>query len=158
MNIVEVVNRPVLWIAVGFGAGFFPKAPGTAGTLVAIPLILLIARLPEFLQISVLAALFVLGCFVCHRAADLLGESDPGSVVWDEIVGYCFAMALLPVSLQTVIVTFILFRLADIFKPWPISWIDKRMRGGLGIMLDDLLAGILVNIVAHALIFFNWMT
>lgn len=157
LKIGDVGYRPVLWVAFGFGSGFVPKAPGTAGTLVAIPLVFLIAQLPVFLQIAVWVGIFVVGCFVCQIAADWLGESDPGAIVWDEIVGYCFAMALLPLSLQTVVVTFVLFRLADILKPWPISWLEKRVQGGLGIMLDDLIAGLLVNIVAHILIFFHWI-
>ena len=157
LKIGDVGYRPVLWVAFGFGSGFVPKAPGTAGTLVAIPLVILIAQLPLFLQIAVWVGTFFVGCFVCQIAADWLDESDPGAIVWDEIVGYCFAMALLPLSLQTVVVTFILFRLADILKPWPISWVEKRVRGGLGIMLDDLLAGLLVNIVAHVLIFYQWI-
>lgn len=155
MKIADIGNRPFLWIAFGFGAGFVPKAPGTAGTLAAIPLVFLIARLPLPLQFLVWISFFVLGCIVCQRAADWLNEQDPGAIVWDEVVGYCFAMALLPLSLQTVVITFVLFRLADIFKPWPISWVEKRVKGGLGIMLDDLLAGLLVNIVAHGLVFFQ---
>ncbi len=140
-------------MAFGFGAGFLPKAPGTAGTLLAVPLAYLISQAPDIVQAVILAALFALGCRVCQTAADWLGEKDPGAVVWDEIVGYCAAMAFLPFTLQTVAVSFVLFRLADIFKPWPISWLEKQVKGGIGIMLDDFMAGALTNIVIHGLIF-----
>ena len=102
--------------------------------------------------------LFILGCVVCQMAADWLEEQDPGAVVWDEVVGYCVAMAFLPATLTTVVVAFILFRLADIVKPWPISWFERRIAGGTGIMVDDLLAGVLTNIVIHGMIYVGILT
>ena len=150
--------KPALWIAFGFGTGFVPKAPGTAGTLLGIPLVIMISQTSIVLQVVILVVLFVLGCMVCQMAADWLGEQDPGAVVWDEVVGYCVAMAFLPATLTTVVVAFILFRLADIVKPWPISWFERRIAGGTGIMLDDLLAGVLTNIVIHGMIYVGILT
>lgn len=158
MKRLPIGYKPALWIAFGFGTGFVPKAPGTAGTLLGIPLAIMISQTSVVLQVVILVVLFVLGCVVCQMAADWLGEQDPGAVVWDEVVGYCVAIAFLPTTLTTVVAAFMLFRLADIVKPWPISWIERRIAGGTGIMVDDLLAGVLTNIVIHSMIFIGILT
>ncbi len=148
----QIGCRPALWIAFGLGAGLVPKAPGTVGTVSAIPLIILLSQLPIGLQLVLWMAFFLLGCKICQMAADWLDEPDPAAVVWDEVTGFCIAMAFVPVTWLTLAVAFVLFRLADIFKPWPISWFDRRVIGGLGIMLDDVVAGIMTAIVVHVMI------
>ncbi|WDE03926.1 phosphatidylglycerophosphatase A [Thalassomonas viridans] len=139
---------PVQFLALGFGSGLAPKAPGTFGTLAAIPVYLLMAY---YLPVAGYAALTLLmalaGIYICQQAADAAGVHDHPAIVWDEIVGYLITMLMVPLSWQTVAAGFVLFRLFDIFKPWPISIADKKVHGGLGIMLDDVLAGIFAFLV-----------
>ena len=129
-------------LAFGFGSGLSPKAPGTMGTLAAIPLWWLLAQLPLGTYLIVVLIAAVAGIVICGRAADRLGVHDHGGIVWDEFVGFWIAMAALPVTWQSLILGFVLFRLFDILKPWPISWLDRRVSGGFGIMIDDVIAGI----------------
>jgi len=129
-------------LAFGFGSGLSPKAPGTMGTLAAIPLWWLLAQLPLSTYLVVVLIAAVAGILICGRAADRLGVHDHGGIVWDEFVGFWIAMAALPVTWQSLILGFVLFRLFDILKPWPISWLDRRVSGGFGIMIDDVIAGI----------------
>jgi len=129
-------------LAFGFGSGLSPKAPGTMGTLAAIPLWWLLAQLPLSTYLVVVLIAAVAGIVICGRAADRLGVHDHGGIVWDEFVGFWIAMAALPVTWQSLILGFVLFRLFDILKPWPISWLDRRVSGGFGIMIDDVIAGI----------------
>lgn len=144
----EVFTSPVLWVAYGFGAGLVPRAPGTFGSLVGIPIFLLYRDLGAALFGLLTAALFVAGCLVCGRASRRMGQHDPGAIVFDEIVGQIIACApLLPafkgsISIPGLIVAFAGFRLFDIWKPWPIRLLDRRVRGGVGIMLDDVFAGV----------------
>ncbi|MEW8428113.1 MAG: phosphatidylglycerophosphatase A, partial [gamma proteobacterium symbiont of Ctena orbiculata] len=118
------------------------KAPGTYGTLVGVLLYLLMQPLPLLSYILLVALGFVAGLWLCQRAAEDLGVHDHSGIVWDEMVGYLAAMAFAPPGWIWIVIGFLLFRLFDIFKPWPIRWIDRRVKGGLGIMLDDLAAGI----------------
>lgn len=129
-------------LAFGFGSGLSPKAPGTMGTLAAIPLWWLLAQLPLGTYLIVVLIAAVAGIVICGRAADRLGVHDHGGIVWDEFVGFWIAMAALPVTWQSLILGFVLFRLFDILKPWPISWLDRRVSGGFGIMIDDVIAGL----------------
>ena len=138
----HLVSSPVLLLAFGFGSGLSPKAPGTVGTIAAIPLWYLLVQLPPQTYVVVVAICVIIGIFICGSAADKLGVHDHGGIVWDEFVGFWITMAFLPVSYVSVLVGFILFRLFDIFKPWPISWLDKNIGGGLGIMIDDVVAGL----------------
>jgi phosphatidylglycerophosphatase A len=136
-------RRPGHWIAFGLGSGLSPWAPGTAGTLAAIPLYLALAGLPLhwYLGAVVLAAL--VGVWACGATALDLGRGDPGAIVWDEVVGFLVTMIAAPPGWVWVLLGFALFRLFDIWKPWPIRALDARVHGGLGIMLDDLTAGLL---------------
>lgn len=140
------------WIACGFGSGLVPKAPGTAGTLAAIPVVLLLQIFGHVGYFAAVVMMFVLGVFVCHQAARIANDNDPSVVVWDEITGYCVALLFIPVSAVTIVAAFLLFRLLDIFKPWPISYFESRLTGGFGIMFDDLLAGLITNFALHLLI------
>jgi phosphatidylglycerophosphatase A len=138
----QVIRSPVLVLAFGFGTGLSARAPGTMGTLAAIPLWYLLAQLPEPMYILIVAICAIVGIFICGSAADKLGVHDHGGIVWDEFVGFWITMAFLPATYVNVIVGFCLFRLFDILKPWPISWLDKNISGGMGIMVDDVVAGL----------------
>jgi len=145
----QLLRSPTLLLAFGFGSGLSPKAPGTVGTLAAIPLWWLLAQLPlnSYLVLVFIAALA--GVFICGRAADRLGVHDHGGIVWDEFVGFWIAMATLPVTWSSLLFGFVLFRLFDILKPWPISWLDKKVSGGFGIMIDDVIAGLAAAAVIY---------
>ena len=135
-------RNPRHFIAFGFGAGFTPVAPGTAGTLVAIPLYLLLAGLPLPYYAALTAVLFVVGIPLCTSVSRDLGVHDHGGIVWDEIVGYLVTMIAAPPGGLAIVLGFLFFRLFDILKPWPIRAIDRAVGGGLGIMVDDLVAGV----------------
>lgn len=138
----QVCRNPVLLAATGFGIGLIPHAPGTAGTLVAIPIYLLIAPLQPTIYVGVVVLMFVLGVAMCRYAERQLAIHDHPAVVWDEIVGYLVTMFLVPVHWVWVAVGFGLFRLFDIWKPFPIRTVERRVRGGLGTILDDVIAGL----------------
>lgn len=140
------------WLAFGGGAGLSGWAPGTMGTLVAVPLYLVLSLLPTMAYLVVVAVLVGVGIVVCGRAAAELGDDDPPAVVFDEIVGFLVAMTAAPAGWIWVITGFVLFRLFDIYKPWPIAGV-QRIRYGLGVMLDDLLAGAMTFVVIQTL----WM-
>ncbi|MFN4289984.1 MAG: phosphatidylglycerophosphatase A [Permianibacter sp.] len=138
------------WLAVGFGSGLAPKAPGTFGTLAALPLVVLAwASLPPLVYVLLTLPLFALGCSACNRTARDFGVKDPGAIVIDEWVGLWAGAWWLPFHWLNVLLLFVLFRLFDIAKPWPVSWADRRGEGGIGIMLDDLLAGLMACAVLH---------
>ncbi|MCK5818778.1 MAG: phosphatidylglycerophosphatase A [Psychromonas sp.] len=145
--------RPAHLMAVGFGSGLAKNAPGTFGTLAAVPFYYLFSFLSFQTYIIVLLVSSLLGIVICHVTAVAMGGSDPKAIVWDEFVGYWITMLAVPFSIQWAIVGFILFRFFDILKPYPICWIDKNVRGGLGIMMDDIVAGISAAIVLHFLIY-----
>ncbi len=134
-------RRPHHWLAFGFGAGLAPWAPGTMGTLVAIPLYLLLQGLSPGTYLLLLVGLFLIGLWACDKTARELGGGDPGAIVWDEILGYLVTMALAPPGWIWILLGLVLFRFFDILKPWPIGPLDRRVTGGLGILLDDLIAG-----------------
>lgn len=128
------------WIALGFGAGLSPVASGTVGTLLGFPLYWLISLGPLWLQLALLLALFALGVWVCGSTATALGGGDPGAIVWDEVVAFALVLLVAPHSLLGFAAAFVAFRLFDIWKPFPIGWVDRHVKGGFGIMFDDLLA------------------
>lgn len=135
-------RNPVHLLAFGLGSGAAPKAPGTFGTLAAVPLYLLLQPLAHLPYLLLVLLLFLLGIWLCGRTSRDLGVHDHGGIVWDEWVGFLITMWMAPPGWQWLLAGFCLFRLFDIFKPWPIGWLDRRVSGGLGIMLDDVLAGI----------------
>ncbi len=129
------------FLALGFGSGLAPRAPGTAGTLLAVPLAWGLKTLPPGLFAGVLVAAFLLGVLVCDRVGRRLGVTDHGAMVWDEFVGYWVAVALVPNAPGWLLAGFVLFRFFDILKPWPIGPLEKRLPGGWGVMVDDVVAG-----------------
>ncbi len=137
-----VFRDPVLLLAFGFGAGLAPKAPGTAGTLMAIPLYLGLSQFPQPVYLAAVVLVILAGIWICGSASVRLGTHDHPGIVWDEFAGYLVTMIPASGSWISLLAGFILFRLFDIWKPWPIRMADKNITGGAGIMLDDLLAGI----------------
>ncbi len=136
-------RNPAHLLAFGLGSGALPRAPGTWGTLAAIPLYLLLSGLPLSAYLAVTLVLALAGVWICHVTARDLGVHDHPGIVWDEIVGYLVTMIAAPAGWLWIVLGFLLFRLFDILKPWPIGPVDRRVGGGLGIMLDDLLAGVM---------------
>lgn len=139
-------------LAFGFGSGLARKAPGTWGTLASMPLCCALwLCLPSSVFVVVLFAMAVLGVMICGSVAEDIGEHDHGGIVWDEWVGYGITLLGLPLVWYWPVLAFIFFRLFDIWKPWPISVCDKKIHGGTGIMLDDMVAGLFACFVLHAL-------
>jgi phosphatidylglycerophosphatase A len=137
----RVLKDPVLFLAFGFGSGLVPRAPGTAGTLAAIPLYLWFSQYPLTVYLALVFLVSVTGVWICQQASARLGVHDHPGIVWDEVAGFLITMIPASSSWIWLVAGFVLFRLFDIWKPWPISWADRELKGGLGIMLDDVLAG-----------------
>ena len=138
----RLLVHPAGWIATGFGSGLAPLAPGTVGSLAALVPWLLLRELPLPVYLLILVAAFVVGIWACDWTIRRLGVEDPGLVVWDEFVGVWIALIAVPQHWGFVVAGFLLFRLFDIAKPWPVSWADRRVKGGFGTMLDDVFAGL----------------
>lgn len=152
----SVWRNPVHFLAFGFGSGLVPKAPGTAGTVLAVIIYLLLPPLSLLIYALFLLATFSVGVWLCGKTAADLGVHDHGGIVWDEFVGYWITMFMAPAGWLWIVVGFGLFRLLDIIKPWPIKWIDKEVTGGLGIMLDDVLAGIMAALCIQAIVILGY--
>jgi len=150
LSVKQILTTPVLFLAFGFGSGLAKKMPGTLGTVAAIPVYLLLVQANIWLYSILTIAVCIVGIYICDDAAKQLGEHDFGGIVWDEVAGYLVTMWFVPFSWTAVVVGFVLFRFFDILKPWPIKWVDRKVEGGLGIMLDDVLAGL----ISAALLFF----
>lgn len=144
-----ILRRPAIFLAFGMGSGLSRVMPGTAGTLAAVPIYLLLAQLPLTAYIALVLLSFLVGVRLCHVASRELGVHDHGGIVWDEFVGYWITMVAVPPSALTVLAGFVVFRLFDMVKPWPISLVDRKVHGGLGIMIDDVLAGLASAGVLH---------
>jgi phosphatidylglycerophosphatase A len=135
-----LLSSPAAFLALGFGAGLVPRAAGTAGSLLAVPLVLALQPLSFGGQIAVWAMLCVAGVWLCDHVGRALGEVDHPAIVWDEICGTVIVLLMLPQGLGWIAAGFMAFRFFDIVKPWPINVIDRRTSGGLGAMADDLMA------------------
>ncbi len=133
--------RLIMLIASGGGVGYLPAAPGTWGSLVALPVNLLLLRLPGLGYPLSLAVIFLLAVYTAGAAEKITDRKDPGLIVIDEVMGMLIALIGVPMHLLPWLLAFGLFRLFDIAKPWPVSWADRHLNGGLGIVLDDVLAG-----------------
>ena len=138
------------WIAFGAGAGLAPRAPGTAGTAASIPLYAVLATQPIALYLLAAAFIAAAGVWVCGRTARELGVHDHPGIVLDEIAGFLVTMTALPFDWPWIVAGFVAFRILDVAKPWPVSLADRKVGGGLGIMLDDLLAGMFACAALHA--------
>lgn len=146
---------PLHLLALGLGTGLSPRAPGTAGTLVGVALYLALPPMALWAYAALVVVTFAAGVWLCERTARALGVHDHPAIVWDEVVGYLITMAGAPTGWVWVVVGFALFRLFDVAKPWPVSLADRRVHGGLGIMLDDVLAG-LYGLAALQLLAAGW--
>ena len=138
----QVWQDPVHWVAFGFGSGLMPVAPGTWGSLLAVGLFWLIPPLSLPVQLGALSVAFAAGCVICGTSARRLGVHDYGGIVFDEIVAMLLVLCVTPRTPGWSLAAFLLFRVFDIVKPWPIREADHRLHGGLGIMLDDVLAAV----------------
>jgi len=155
INNVRLLRDPGHFLALGAGAGLMPKGPGTAGTLVGVMVYWALAGLDKTVYLGVVALLFLVGIPLCRRTAEAMGKHDHPAIVWDEIVGYLATMAFIVPSVRGALIAFVAFRIFDIFKPWPIGELDRRVPGGLGIMLDDLLAAVYAGAV---LVFIEYLS
>lgn len=137
------LRNPIHLLAFGLGSGCAPKAPGTFGTLAAIPFWwLFLQNVPLIPYLCVLIAGFAFGVYLCEQTSKDLGVHDHGGIVWDEWIGLWITYLALPTGIEWIIIGFALFRFFDILKPWPIKWLDEKVHGGFGIMIDDVLAGV----------------
>ncbi|MEE9331380.1 MAG: phosphatidylglycerophosphatase A [Methylophilaceae bacterium] len=150
-----LVTHPAHFLALGFGSGLVPKAPGTIGTIIGLPLFWLIAGYTLNSQLAIIAVLFIIGIYLCAVTGKSLGVSDHGSIVWDEIVAMMLVLTMTPNQWQWWLIAFGLFRLFDIWKPFPIRQCDAKLKGGFGVMFDDLLAAVYAMISLKGLL---WIT
>jgi phosphatidylglycerophosphatase A len=158
------IKNPIIFLAFGLGSGLSPKAPGTAGSALALVFFPLLCMLGLWGSVAFIVAAALLGFWLCGKAADILKVHDHAAIVWDEFVGQWIALLPLLASAawntQTyvgIVLAFVLFRFFDILKPWPISWCDKHLEGGFGIMVDDLLAGIAAGGILWFIVSKNWL-
>jgi phosphatidylglycerophosphatase A len=142
-----VLTHPAGWIATGFGTGLSPLAPGTVGSAAALLPWIWLRELPLMGYLGCVLVVFVLGVWVSRVLVARLRIEDPGCIVVDEFVGQWLALALAPAGWIWIATGFVLFRLFDVWKPWPVSWADREVDGGLGVMLDDAIAGVLAGVV-----------
>ena len=142
-----VLGSPTGFLAFGFGSGLSPFAPGTMGTLVAVPFIFALRSLSEPVFWIALILLFAVGVYLCGHVSRKLGVHDHGGIVWDEMLGYWLSAALVPLQWPWLLAAFLLFRFFDILKPWPIRQLDKKVSGGFGIMIDDVVAALFTLII-----------
>ncbi len=148
----QVWQDPAYFVAFGFGSGLLPKIPGTYGTLASIPLYLILSHFSPTAYIVITLLAFVAGVFICDKVSRDLGVHDYSGIVWDEFVGYFLTMFLAPPGEIWMMIGFVLFRIVDIWKPYPISLIDKHVKGGFGIMIDDVIAALFAWVVMRLLI------
>ena len=147
-----VLSDPVHLLAFGFGLGLSPVAPGTVGTLLGVLFAWLALNLGFYAQIGIAVGLVVAGIWICDNSSRRIGQHDPGGIVWDEIAAMYIVLLFAPVTITAWILAFTLFRFFDIVKPWPIRDLDHSIRGGLGIMLDDLVAALYAVILLALLV------
>ncbi len=155
MNYINLSQRvwqdPVYFIAFGFGSGLMTTAPGTWGTLAAMPVFLLMAGLPWYIYLTLVALVFALGVWVSNVVGKDLGVHDYKGIVWDEVAGYLLTMFMAPTGFKWMIIGFLLFRLFDIWKPQPIRYFDQNVGGGFGTMMDDMVAAVPAWIILQLL-------
>jgi phosphatidylglycerophosphatase A len=150
----RVLQDPVNFLAFGLGTGLAPVAPGTVGSLLGVGLAWVTRDLAFFGQAAIAIGLFLVGIWICGESARRIGVHDHGGIVWDEICGMYLTLLVAPPSATAWLLAFALFRVFDIVKPWPIRDLDHRMSGGLGIMLDDLVAALYAAIL---LALYGWL-
>lgn len=147
-----ILRDPVHFLAFGFGAGLSARAPGTMGTLVALPLVYGLMQLPLSVYLCCIVMLCLVGIYLCGESARRLHTHDHPGIVWDEFAGMAITMIAVPLQFRWIVLGFLLFRFFDIVKPWPIREADHRLSGGFGIMLDDIIAGLFSCVLLHVVI------
>lgn len=145
------MNRFFLFIATGFGVGNSPLAPGTLGTLIAVPVYYFLSEIPSPIYEITLIAFLFLSVWISENAGIFFRKKDDQRIVIDEMMGFLITMLWVPKTTLFIIVGFILFRFFDILKPFPIRLIDKRLKGGFGVVLDDVMAGVYANIILQVI-------
>ncbi|OCG61178.1 phosphatidylglycerophosphatase A [Gilliamella sp. Nev5-1] len=146
------LTNPIHFLAVGLGSGMSPIMPGTMGSLMAIPLWLLFYGLQPALYWIFILVTFIFGCFICQKTSDDTHTHDSGHIVWDEFVGMWITLFFIPqLSVMWIAIAFVAFRVFDMAKPWPIRWFDKRIPGGFGIMVDDVIAAIFSSFTVYVM-------
>lgn len=154
LSLISLKN-PWHLLATGFGSGLSPIIPGTVGTLASIPFYLLLVQLPLPMYLVVVVISCIIGVKICQVTSDDMKVHDHGSIVWDEFAGFWITMSLVPMldlpvdDWKWLITGFVLFRFFDMVKPWPIGWLDKRVDGGFGIMVDDIVAGVMAGVALY---------
>lgn len=150
----SVWKNPIHFLAFGLGSGAAPWAPGTFGTLAAVIPYFWFQQLslPWYLLMLVITTL--IGIWLCDRTSKDIGVKDHGGIVWDEFVGFWITMTLAPAGILWIVYGFVLFRILDIWKPWPIKWADQKVSGGLGVMLDDIIAGVMAAAILQITAYF----
>jgi len=151
VNAREILRDPIHFLAFGFGSGLSPIAPGTMGTLAAIPLYYLLIQFGDFIYLLLTVFITLIGIVICDISSKKLGVHDHSGIVWDEIAGYFITMLFVPHTWYWALVGFVLFRVFDIWKPFPILWFDQHVGGGFGIMVDDVLAAIYAGLILLAM-------
>lgn len=151
-NLRFMLSHPLHFLSLGFGSGLAKVAPGTFGTLVGLPLFWLMASYSMSMQLLVIAMLFIIGIYFCEFTGKAIGVIDHGSIVWDEIVAIMLVLTFTPHQWQWWLAAFVLFRLFDIWKPYPIRQLEAKFKNGFGVMFDDLLAAIYAIICLQLII------
>lgn len=157
MSQYSTPEKLLLWIAQGFGTGWSPVAPGTVGSLLGPLVVYLSIGLTGWnwqIQLSLIVVTQALGIWLCDKGAQLLGKKDPGSIVWDEIAAFWIVHFAMPITLPVLGLGFLLFRIFDILKPWPVCLFD-RLEGGLGIMADDACAAVICCLILQTLLWYG---
>jgi phosphatidylglycerophosphatase A len=145
-------RQMIILLATGGYIGKSPVAPGTLGTLWGLPIAFVLAHTPWVIDLLIIVLLTTVAIWTAGRSADLMGAKDPGAVVIDEVAGMVVTLVGLPFSVATAFWGFCLFRLLDIVKPFPIGWLDRRLDGGLGIVADDVVAGVIANLILRLML------
>ncbi len=146
-----MLKRIVIFLATGCYVGYSPLVPGTTGTLAVIPIYFLLSRLSPFYYVVIVFGFTCIAVWVSDRAEVLLQARDCRHIVIDEMVGFLVTMFMVPPTWGNILMGFFLFRALDIVKPFPIRTLEERVRGGYGVVLDDIIAGIYANVIIHAL-------
>jgi phosphatidylglycerophosphatase A len=146
---VLILNRFFLILATGFGVGYSPIAPGTLGTLIAIPVYYFLSEIPSPLYEVTLIGFFFLSVWISENAETFFGRKDDPRIVIDEMIGFLITMLWVPKTTRFIIIGFFLFRFFDILKPFPIRHLERRLKRGWGVVLDDVMAGVYANILLH---------
>ena len=147
-----IFSDPWCLLGFGLGSGLAPKAPGTFGTLAALPIYAVLAQLSLPAYLASLLILFLAGLVICQRCEERIQVSDHSGIVWDEMVGLLITLTAVPVTWPVTLTGFVLFRVFDVLKPWPIRLLDRNLHGGLGIMLDDAVAALFAALCLHGVL------